>query len=525
MTGAPLDSESPAPARQIEPGQKIGRYEVITPIAHGGMAIVYAVRLESIAGFGKLLAMKVLLPHLCADREFVDMFLDEARIASAVQHPNVVQVFELGEDEGHPYLVMELLRGKSLSATVRRIRQQHQEVPVGALLSILARAAEGLHAAHETRDELGNRLGIVHRDVSPQNVHVGYDGHVKVVDFGIAAARGRTTRTRSGHIKGKFQYLAPEQVSRDRPVDRRADVWALGVVSWELITGRRLFSSDDDATTLWNVMNKEIMPLRTIAPQVPSAISHAVAHALERDPERRLASAAELARLFDEVARGLGGGAPSELAQLMETNFGRERAVEDERLSAALRKEPLPVQVDVGPATEEISPPTPQAPRRKAWPWITAGATAVAIAGGAAIAVAVYGVGPSEVEAPVPAAEPAPARTVISVEVDPRARLVLVDGERHDERPVEISLREGASATVELVAPNGDIVRRTIDSGDDGRRLALPEAPAEDEPEVAAETERTPRVRRNPRTAPMTQTEASPMMSMTGDDIVRNVYP
>jgi serine/threonine protein kinase len=521
MTGTDLDGESAAPGRTIEPGQHIGRYEVITPIAHGGMAVVHAVRLESIAGFGKLLAMKVLLPHLCADREFVDMFLDEARIASAVQHPNVVQVFELGEEEGLPYLVMELLRGKSLSATVRRVRQSHHDVPLGALLSILARAAEGLHAAHETRDELGNRLGIVHRDVSPQNIHVGYDGHVKVVDFGIAAARGRTTRTRSGHIKGKFQYLAPEQVSRDRPVDRRADVWALGVVAWELITGRRLFSADDDATTLWNVMNKEIMPLRTVAAHVPNAISHAIATALERDPERRLSSAAELARVFDDVARGLGGGAPSEISQMMETFFGRERAVEDERLSAALRKEPLPVQVDVGPATEEISPPSPLTPRRRVWPWIALGATAVAISGASAIAIALSGATPEALAPAATAIEPRDEtpRRVVRVEVDALARLVLVDGERHDERPLEISLRHGSSATVELVAPDGEIVRRTIDADDDGRVLALPRAAVAEEAEVQ---ERTPRVRRNVR-ASMTAAE-SPAAMMGESDIVRNVY-
>jgi hypothetical protein len=344
---------------------------------------------------------------------------------------------------------------------------------------------------------------------------------VKVVDFGIAAARGRTTRTRSGHIKGKFQYLAPEQVSRDRPVDRRADVWALGVVAWELITGRRLFSADDDATTLWNVMNKEIMPLRTVAAHVPNAISHAIATALERDPERRLSSAAELARVFDDVARGLGGGAPSEISQMMETFFGRERAVEDERLSAALRKEPLPVQVDVGPATEEISPPSPLTPRRRVWPWIALGATAVAISGASAIAIALSGATPEALAPAATAIEPRDEtpRRVVRVEVDALARLVLVDGERHDERPLEISLRHGSSATVELVAPDGEIVRRTIDADDDGRVLALPRAAVAEEAEVQ---ERTPRVRRNVR-ASMTAAE-SPAAMMGESDIVRNVY-
>jgi serine/threonine protein kinase len=211
------------------PGERLGAYEVIAELACGGMAAVYLARRRfEVGGLGKLVAVKVVLPHL-RDREFVTMFLDEVRVAVAIAHTNVVQVLDVGECDGWPYMVMEYLRGQSLDRVVRRARDQ-RIVADGPILMALAQAAAGLHAAHETVGDDGEPLGIVHRDVTPRNIHVGYDGCTKIVDFGIAASRGKIVKTQPGVVKGTLHYMPPEMISRAHRVDRRADVWSFGVV-------------------------------------------------------------------------------------------------------------------------------------------------------------------------------------------------------------------------------------------------------------------------------------------------------
>lgn len=523
-------------------GERVGRYEVVSEVSRGGMAAVYAVRLSSIGGFGKLLAMKVLLPHLREERQFVDMFLDEARIASQIQHPNVVQVFDLGEHEGTPFLVMEYLRGRSLSGVLKAARKSESPVGIGPVLGVLARAAEGLHAAHETRGADGKPLGVVHRDVSPQNIHVGYDGHVKVVDFGIAAARGRVTETRSGQLKGKFHYLAPEQISRAQRVDRRADVWALGVVAWELLVGQRLFRGEDDAVTLWNVMNKEVPSLSTLAPRVPTSAADLLDRCLRREREQRPASCAEVAEVLDVAARRLGGASTSELAAIMERLFAAQRAVEEERLASAMREDgPPPVHVDdsgsdtsevdaAEPPTRDLRTPSRRPGRARA---LVAAAAAVAVLGAGAggwwllssdagseaheepapepVAAAPEQGAPATTGAPVgepDAGAPAePELTTIELEIGPRAQLVLVDRERHDERPVQVQLVPGATAEVQLVTSDGEVVTRTVSPQDDGERLAI-------EPEPQRRRSR----RAAPRHRPRRQADPPAGSSGEGDD-------
>lgn len=351
-----MDAEPASFPELPRPPARVDRYELIAEVAQGGMAIVYVARRWDTPGFDKLLALKILLPHLARERRFVDMFRDEIRIAARIQHPNVVQVFDVGEHGRLPYMVMEYLRGRSLAALIRRAATGGEVLPRGLVVSVLASMAEGLHGAHEARDADGSLLGVVHRDVSPQNVHVGFDGHVKVVDFGIAAARGRLTSTHSGEVKGKMGYMAPEQVHQDHPVDRRTDLWALGVVAWETFTGRRLFRADTDATTLWNVINAPIPPLSEVAPDVAAPVAACVMRCLEREPGRRPDSAAEVAAILGPVAYAADGWRAPRVAEHVSALFQDEKTADDERLAAAQAQPSSSVVVADRPRIESERP-------------------------------------------------------------------------------------------------------------------------------------------------------------------------
>jgi serine/threonine-protein kinase len=484
-------------------GDTVDRYAVVMEIARGGMAVVYAIRRASLGGFDKLLALKLLLPHLAGERRFVDMFLDEARIAARIAHPNVVQTLDVGEHAGLPFIVMELLRGQTLSRVLKQ-----GPVPLGFSLANLAQAAEGLHAAHRAVGEDGAPLQIVHRDVSGQNIHVGYDGAVKVLDFGIAAARGRLAATRTGELKGKLSYLAPEQVTRLRPVDHRADVWALGVVAWEALVGRRLFVAADEGTTLWNVVNLQVPALRSVAPEVPAPVAACIMACLERDPARRLADCGRFVETVGAAAARLGFATPAARERVMAALFVAERAVEEERLAAALRAAPASL-VDREPGTPAA--PTVAGHRRPARRWrLPAALAAVVLTGAIVAAVALSGARsfrPGALAAvppapgatpPAPAAPPpaaaatrpaaaatrpaglVPAPRTVVVIIDPRARLALVDGVRQDARPLRLALPEGGAATVEVVGPHGETVRRTVvgAAASAAVTIMLPDAPA-----------------------------------------------
>jgi serine/threonine-protein kinase len=481
-------------------GERVDRYEVVAEVAHGGMAAVYAVRRSSIGGFDKILAMKVLLPHLQNERQYVDMFLDEARIASRIEHPNVVHVFDVGEHQGAPFMVMEFLRGQSLSRIRKKAHASDTPLSLGFLCRVLAQTAEGLHAAHEVRDADGELLHVVHRDVSPQNVHVGYDGQVKIVDFGIAAARGRISATRSGELKGKLAYVAPEQIDRSSRIDYRTDLWALGVTAWELFAGRRLFKADDDGTRLWKILNMEVPDLRKTAPQTPADVAAAIMCCLERTPDDRPASALFVAETFTAAARKHGFTRNADVAASINALFASERAISEERLSAAMRDAPVPI-VESERTSESGSLPSSTSDmkiaivggtRRPRWlPVVAALALAAAIGTVGALAVS----DPAEDEAleqmttetpPPPEPDPAPAAETITVHVDPDARLVLVDGERRSDNPLAIEVSDDEPVTVELVAPDGEIVRHEVGVADDGRTLSLPELEPVAEPAEAA---------------------------------------
>src|SRR5579859_6497320 len=229
----------PMPAER-RPMQQIGRYAIFDEIASGGMATVHLARLAGPLGFSRVVAAKRLHPHLLDDADFKAMFLDEARLAARVRHPNVVPTLDVLVADREIILVMEYVHGESLSALHRATRERQQPVPLSVAAAILVSALHGLHAAHEATSEKGEPLHIVHRDVSPQNILVGLDGAVRLLDFGVARALQARTEARAGAVKGKFSYMAPE-VLRGEELTRRADIFAAAVVFWELVTGRKLF--------------------------------------------------------------------------------------------------------------------------------------------------------------------------------------------------------------------------------------------------------------------------------------------
>jgi serine/threonine-protein kinase len=284
--------------------RRIGRYDICFEIAAGGMATIYLARVEGPGGFKKLVALKCIHPHLVRQAGFVEMFLDEARLASRISHPNVCSVFDFGFADSTYYIAMEFLVGETVGRLCR-LAQQHPETSplplhAGYAARIIADAAEGLHAAHMLYGDDGTLLNVVHRDVSPQNVMVTYDGAVKITDFGIARTVDQLHLTRTGTVRGKFPYMAPEQVEQG-PIDHRADVWSLGVVFWELLTGARLFHREREVDSIRAVLQAPIPAPSAARAGVPREYDEIVMHALQRDPGRRFATARDLSLAIENV--------------------------------------------------------------------------------------------------------------------------------------------------------------------------------------------------------------------------------
>jgi len=305
-------------------GEKIGEYDVLAQLRAGGMATLFLGRRRGAAGFARYVAIKVVHPHLASDPSFVSMFVDEALLSARIQHPNVVHVEELGEADGTYFLVMEFVDGVSLAQVLSALAVRKRRMGPALATHLAMRIAEGLHAAHETRGEDGELLRVVHRDVSPQNVLVAWQGHVKLIDFGIAKARGRAQHTVEGSLKGKLRYMAPEQ-ALGRPVDRRTDVYALGILLWEMLAQRRLFDCDDEMQLIDRVRAPVVALPSAFVDGIPPALDAAVMAALSRDPEHRPATAHDLRRRLAEAVPGALAIDTSDVAALLREVLGDER--------------------------------------------------------------------------------------------------------------------------------------------------------------------------------------------------------
>jgi serine/threonine-protein kinase len=283
----------------------MGRYHIVGQLASGGMAEILLGKIAGPGGFERAVVIKRIHPHLAAEPEFLKMFLDEARIISRIQHPNVVQVMELGREDDELFMAMEYLAGESLLGVVRRGASRKRLLPRPLAAHVMAKVCAGLHAAHQLTDEEGNLLGLVHRDVSPQNIFITYDGAVKLLDFGIAKFAERVSHTQAGQLKGKFSYMSPEQC-RGGEIDRRSDVFSLGTVLFEITTGKRLFSRDTSLATLRAICDDPIRWPSQIDRRYPPVLEAVVRRALARDVEERYQSAAEMRRDLVGAMRSLG---------------------------------------------------------------------------------------------------------------------------------------------------------------------------------------------------------------------------
>ena len=284
----------------------LGRYRVVDEIGIGGMASVHLARMDGPGGFQKWVAIKRIHPHLVEDDTFVHMFLDEARVAARISHPNVATVFELGKHEDTYWIAMEYLHGEPLREVMRRTEELGQPMPPEIACRVIADAAEGLHAAHELVGKNGEKLGLVHRDVTPHNLFVTYDGCTKVVDFGIAKFSSRMASTRAGTLKGKLAYMSPEQVAGEQ-IDRRTDLFALGVVLWELTTGQRLFRMESDLDTLAKVQECNVPRPSGVVRGYPIDLEKIVMKALAKQKNERYKTAREFSRALQSLLmrRGL----------------------------------------------------------------------------------------------------------------------------------------------------------------------------------------------------------------------------
>jgi len=332
----------------FRPGDKVGDYEIVARFKSGGMATLYLARRTGASGFAKHVAIKVVHPHLAEDPTFVRMFVDEALLSARIVHPNVVHVEELREVDGQHFLVMEWVAGCSLAQLMRQLAKRQRRLTPQLAVHIAVRIADGLHAAHELKDEQGQSLGVVHRDVSPQNVLLAWQGHVKLIDFGVAKARDRSHQTTGASLKGKIRYMAPEQAF-GHPIDRRCDIYALGVLLWEMLTMRRMFEADNDLLLLEKVRHPEIRPPSEYVPDVPPDLDRVVMKALAADPDARFRTAQKLRRrLADAMPRAVALDS-SHLSELlhaaMPEQIDKQRRLLPQTLSAS--------EIDATPGAED----------------------------------------------------------------------------------------------------------------------------------------------------------------------------
>jgi serine/threonine protein kinase len=317
----------------LRKGDWLGEYEIRGRMRAGGMATLFLAERHGAAGVSRPAVIKVIHPHLAEDDQIVRMFIDEARISSHIRNSNVVYIEKFGEHEGLYYMVMEYVDGCSLLQVIRACAAEGRKLSAAIAVHLAIETAAGLHAAHETAGEDGRPLGIVHRDVSPSNVLLTRDGRVKVIDFGIAKAHGRLGATRSGSgIKGKICYMSPEQAWGD-PVDRRIDVYALGICLWELLTTRQLFRAKNDLALLELVRNPVIPPPSSLHPEVSAALDAVLARATAKRPEHRHQTALELRRDLMSAVPAAVAIPPELIAELVRHVCERERKTAE--LSAA----------------------------------------------------------------------------------------------------------------------------------------------------------------------------------------------
>ncbi len=338
--------------------KKFGRYFLLDEVAQGGMAEIFRARLASHDGAGRLMVIKRIQAGFGANAEFLQMFKSEIKVTMGFNHPNIVQLYDFGEEQGQPYIAMELVDGKNLRQFMSRFAELKQTFPVELATFIIEQAASGLHYAHAFKDKItGDPYNIVHRDISPQNILISFEGNIKVIDFGIAKATTNSESTRAGVIKGKPSYLSPEQISGET-LDGRSDIFALGAVLWELLTGRKLFAGENDLAVLKLIESCQttVKPPSTLNPKVPKELDYIVLKTLAKQREKRYQSSEELQRALHKFLYGyMPEFNPSDLAYYAKDMFKNEIVEDRKRIQKLNAKVEQILTSDIPnfPTTEE----------------------------------------------------------------------------------------------------------------------------------------------------------------------------
>jgi serine/threonine protein kinase len=337
---------------------RVGRYQLIYRIGAGGMATIYVGRLSGLAGFERLVAVKIIHQHLAKSKKFVNMFLDEARVAASIHHPNIAEIYEVGKDGEIFFMVGEFVHGQDLGKLLRRSDEIGHLLPPGLLSQIGAQICFGLHAAHETRDKDGNLLNLIHRDISPNNILISYSGFVKIIDFGVAWATGRLAHTETGALKGKVGYVAPEQIT-GQPLDRRSDIFSAGVMQYIMATMTHPFPGNSDAERLQKIVTGNVVPPREINPDVDPELERIILKAMSTSPDARYNTAAEMGQELEAYAESTGEDIkPESLSSVVTQLFESEELEHRTRLSlyrGTMRDsdEDLDVRMDVQTISRE----------------------------------------------------------------------------------------------------------------------------------------------------------------------------
>jgi serine/threonine protein kinase len=445
-------------------GRRLGRYEVLARLASGGMAGVYVARALGVAGFERLVAVKVLHPHLAHEEEFISMFLDEARLAARIRHPNVVPTIDISDtpDAGF-YLVMEYIEGDHLGALLQRAWKLGKRLPFSVTLRIIVDALEGLGAAHNLTDEQGRPLQLVHRDVSPHNIMVSTDGVARITDFGVAKAEVRLSTTREGQFKGKLAYMAPEHASNG-DADQRSDLFSMAIILWESLSGKRLFRAENQAATL-NKICLEPIPMPSSVDPSLAVFDPILERGLARDPNLRFQSAEEFAEAIEESAHNLGGLAKQREVAGLVREYAAEKLAKDadlirDAISQLAQNHPSDPPAGISaPISPEPPPFMPPAPRVFAPPPAAA----------------------SSLNVPLPPPPIAAAPMASEVFSQLREPLPLLDLEPHEGAPVTSKRWVWAAVIFTLAAGIGIAVLLSM-RDDRVRTMPLPAAAVDSQP-------------------------------------------
>jgi serine/threonine protein kinase len=350
MEAEPPKAPPRVPAPRREPSWRdddFGPYKLIDRVAVGGMAEVFKAKRTGVEGFEKVVAVKRILPHLSENKEFLDMFVDEAKMVAGLTHPNIVHIFDLGRIDASYYIAMEYVHGRDLRTIQKRAREKGLRMPLDLSLRVVSQVCAALEYAHRKKDERGRPMEIVHRDVSPQNILISFEGEVKLVDFGIAKAATKASSTDRGALRGKILYMSPEQ-AWGRTIDRRSDVFSLGIVLYELVTDVKPFlAAGTEVSTLELVRQCLVTPPRDINPRVPEALDRVIMKALARDPDERYEDAGQMQRGLERILRERPPVSGRDVARFLELLFDRaeREEAEAERAGEAV-PEPGPLPLD-----------------------------------------------------------------------------------------------------------------------------------------------------------------------------------